>query len=44
MIAIRKDHEAPGGEFIEHDGWAEIFPGAWLTGPCRASIQSKTGA
>jgi 7,8-dihydropterin-6-yl-methyl-4-(beta-D-ribofuranosyl)aminobenzene 5'-phosphate synthase len=33
MIAIRKDYEATGGKFIEHDGWAEVFPGAWLTGP-----------
>jgi 7,8-dihydropterin-6-yl-methyl-4-(beta-D-ribofuranosyl)aminobenzene 5'-phosphate synthase len=33
MIAIRKDYEATGGKFIEHDGWAEIFPGAWITGP-----------
>ena len=33
MIAIRKDFEASGGKIIEHDGWAEIFPGAWLTGP-----------
>lgn len=33
MIAIRKDYEATGGRFIEHDNWAEIFPGAYLTGP-----------
>ena len=33
MIAIRKDYEATGGKFIEHDSWAEIFPGAWITGP-----------
>jgi len=33
MIAIRKDYEATGGKFAEHDGWAEIFPGAWITGP-----------
>jgi 7,8-dihydropterin-6-yl-methyl-4-(beta-D-ribofuranosyl)aminobenzene 5'-phosphate synthase len=33
MIAIRKDYEATGGKIVEHDGWAEIFPGAWLTGP-----------
>lgn len=33
MIAIRKDYEALGGKFIEHSEWAEIFPGAWLTGP-----------
>lgn len=33
MIAIRKDYEATGGKFVEHDSWAEIFPGAYLTGP-----------
>jgi len=33
MIAIRKDYEATGGKFVEHADWAEIFPGAWLTGP-----------
>jgi 7,8-dihydropterin-6-yl-methyl-4-(beta-D-ribofuranosyl)aminobenzene 5'-phosphate synthase len=33
MIAIRKDYEASGGKIIEHSDGAEIFPGAWLTGP-----------
>jgi 7,8-dihydropterin-6-yl-methyl-4-(beta-D-ribofuranosyl)aminobenzene 5'-phosphate synthase len=33
MIAIRKEYEATGGKFIEHPDGAEIFPGAWLTGP-----------
>jgi 7,8-dihydropterin-6-yl-methyl-4-(beta-D-ribofuranosyl)aminobenzene 5'-phosphate synthase len=33
MIAIRKDYEATGGIFVEHEQAAEIFPGAWLTGP-----------
>jgi 7,8-dihydropterin-6-yl-methyl-4-(beta-D-ribofuranosyl)aminobenzene 5'-phosphate synthase len=33
MIALEKEYEATGGKFIEHDGAAEIFPGAWLTGP-----------
>jgi len=33
MIAIKKDYEATGGTFIEHEQAAEIFPGAWLTGP-----------
>jgi 7,8-dihydropterin-6-yl-methyl-4-(beta-D-ribofuranosyl)aminobenzene 5'-phosphate synthase len=33
MIALKKEYEATGGKFIEHDGPAEIFPGAWLTGP-----------
>lgn len=33
MIAIRKEYEASGGKIVEHDAGAEIFPGAWLTGP-----------
>ncbi len=33
MIAIRKEYEATGGQIIEHDRGAEIFSGAWLTGP-----------
>ncbi len=33
MIAIKKEYEATGGKFIEHDAVSEIFPGAWLTGP-----------
>jgi 7,8-dihydropterin-6-yl-methyl-4-(beta-D-ribofuranosyl)aminobenzene 5'-phosphate synthase len=33
MIATKKAYEAIGGKFIEHAEAAEIFPGAWLTGP-----------
>jgi 7,8-dihydropterin-6-yl-methyl-4-(beta-D-ribofuranosyl)aminobenzene 5'-phosphate synthase len=33
MIAIRKEYEASGGKIVEHEAGAEIFPGAWLTGP-----------
>jgi 7,8-dihydropterin-6-yl-methyl-4-(beta-D-ribofuranosyl)aminobenzene 5'-phosphate synthase len=33
MIAIKKEYEATGGVFVEHEQAAEIFPGAWLTGP-----------
>lgn len=33
MVALRKEYEATGGKFIEHDTGAEIFPGIWLTGP-----------
>jgi 7,8-dihydropterin-6-yl-methyl-4-(beta-D-ribofuranosyl)aminobenzene 5'-phosphate synthase len=32
-IALKKEYEATGGKFIEHEEAAEIFPGAWLTGP-----------
>jgi len=33
MIAIRREYEAAGGRFVEHSSGADIFPGAWLTGP-----------
>src|ERR1700733_12515047 len=33
MIAVKKEYEAAGGKFIEHDKVDEIFPGVWLTGP-----------
>jgi 7,8-dihydropterin-6-yl-methyl-4-(beta-D-ribofuranosyl)aminobenzene 5'-phosphate synthase len=33
MIAMKKDYEATGGTFIEHDKPEEILPGVWLTGP-----------
>ena len=33
MIALKGQYEATGGKFVEHDKPAEIFPGAWLTGP-----------
>jgi 7,8-dihydropterin-6-yl-methyl-4-(beta-D-ribofuranosyl)aminobenzene 5'-phosphate synthase len=33
MIAIAKQYRETGGEFIEHDGASEIYPGLWLSGP-----------
>ena len=33
MLAIRRDYQAMGGKFVEHDQPAELFPGAWLSGP-----------
>lgn len=33
MIAMKKEYEATGGKFIEHDKPEEILPGVWLTGP-----------
>ena len=33
MVAVKKEYEATGGRFVEHDGPSEIFPGAWLSGP-----------
>jgi 7,8-dihydropterin-6-yl-methyl-4-(beta-D-ribofuranosyl)aminobenzene 5'-phosphate synthase len=43
MIAIRKAYEATGGRFVEHSDGADIFPGAWLTGPVRGSTRSVIG-
>ena len=33
MVSIRRQFEASGGSFIQHEQAAEIFPGGWLTGP-----------
>ncbi|HSD28196.1 MAG TPA: MBL fold metallo-hydrolase, partial [Vicinamibacteria bacterium] len=33
MIALRRDYEAAGGAFVEHDSPIQIAPGLWLTGP-----------
>jgi 7,8-dihydropterin-6-yl-methyl-4-(beta-D-ribofuranosyl)aminobenzene 5'-phosphate synthase len=33
MLAIKKEYEAMGGHFVEHEQSTELFPGAWLTGP-----------
>ena len=33
MLALRRDYEAAGGTFVEHDGPIQITPGLWLTGP-----------
>jgi 7,8-dihydropterin-6-yl-methyl-4-(beta-D-ribofuranosyl)aminobenzene 5'-phosphate synthase len=33
MIATKKEYEATGGVFIEHDKPEEILPDVWLTGP-----------
>jgi len=33
MIAMKKEYEATGGVFVEHDKPEELFPGIWLTGP-----------
>ena len=33
LLAIRKEYEASGGKFIERSEGAELFPGAWLSGP-----------
>jgi len=33
MLEIRRQYEATGGKFAEHDAPVELFPGAWLSGP-----------
>jgi 7,8-dihydropterin-6-yl-methyl-4-(beta-D-ribofuranosyl)aminobenzene 5'-phosphate synthase len=33
MIGLKKEYEATGGKFIEHDEASEILPGWWLSGP-----------
>jgi 7,8-dihydropterin-6-yl-methyl-4-(beta-D-ribofuranosyl)aminobenzene 5'-phosphate synthase len=33
ILGFRKDYEADGGKFVEHESPVELFPGVWLTGP-----------
>jgi 7,8-dihydropterin-6-yl-methyl-4-(beta-D-ribofuranosyl)aminobenzene 5'-phosphate synthase len=33
MIATHNQYQDMGGQIVEHDTWAELFPGLWLTGP-----------
>ncbi len=33
MLARRKEYEATGGTFVEHDAPVALRPGVWLTGP-----------
>lgn len=33
LVSLKKEYEATGGKFIEHDQASELFPGWWLTGP-----------
>jgi 7,8-dihydropterin-6-yl-methyl-4-(beta-D-ribofuranosyl)aminobenzene 5'-phosphate synthase len=41
MIAMKKEYEATGGKFIEHDKPDEIQPGVWLTGPVPRTYPEK---
>src|SRR5580700_11463067 len=41
MIAMKKEYEATGGKFIEHDQPEEILPGVWLTGPVPRTYPEK---
>jgi 7,8-dihydropterin-6-yl-methyl-4-(beta-D-ribofuranosyl)aminobenzene 5'-phosphate synthase len=41
MIAMKKDYEATGGRFIEHDKPEEIMPAVWLTGPVPRTYPEK---
>ncbi|MBM3740168.1 MAG: MBL fold metallo-hydrolase, partial [Acidobacteria bacterium] len=33
MAKVRAEYEATGAKFVEHDSFAEVAPGVWLTGP-----------
>ncbi len=33
MLGLRKDFEATGGVFVEHEEPRQLLPGVWLTGP-----------
>jgi len=33
MPAIRSEYQELGGQFVEHDGPVQLWPGVWLTGP-----------
>jgi 7,8-dihydropterin-6-yl-methyl-4-(beta-D-ribofuranosyl)aminobenzene 5'-phosphate synthase len=41
MIAMKKEYEATGGKFIEHDKPDEMLPGVWLTGPVPRTYPEK---
>jgi 7,8-dihydropterin-6-yl-methyl-4-(beta-D-ribofuranosyl)aminobenzene 5'-phosphate synthase len=41
MLELRKEYEATGGKFVEHDTFVELFPGAWLTGPVPRPFPEK---
>lgn len=40
-LKLRKDFEATGGKFVEHDKPAELFPGIWITGPVPRKYPEK---
>jgi 7,8-dihydropterin-6-yl-methyl-4-(beta-D-ribofuranosyl)aminobenzene 5'-phosphate synthase len=41
MLAMKKDYESTGGQFIVHDKPDEILPGVWLTGPVPRTYPEK---
>jgi 7,8-dihydropterin-6-yl-methyl-4-(beta-D-ribofuranosyl)aminobenzene 5'-phosphate synthase len=41
MIAAKPKYEAAGGKFVEHDGWFEVAPGVWLTGPVARTFPER---
>ena len=41
MVAMKKDYESTGGQFIVHDKPEEILPGVWLTGPVPRTYPEK---
>ena len=40
-LKLRKEFEATGGKFIEHDKPAELCPGIWITGPVPRKYPEK---
>lgn len=41
MVALKKKYEATGGTFIERDEGADLFSGAWVTGPVRRKYPER---
>src|SRR5580700_3000615 len=41
MVAIKKKYEATGGTFIEREEGADLFSGAWVTGPVRRKYPER---
>jgi 7,8-dihydropterin-6-yl-methyl-4-(beta-D-ribofuranosyl)aminobenzene 5'-phosphate synthase len=41
MVAMKKNYEATGGQFVVHDKPEEILPGVWLTGPVPRTYPEK---
>ena len=41
MVALKKEYDATGGRFIEREEGADLFPGAWVTGPVRRKYPER---
>ncbi|HWR13742.1 MAG TPA: MBL fold metallo-hydrolase [Terriglobales bacterium] len=40
-LLLRDEFEKGGGRFVEHDGFTELAPGVWLTGPIPRQYPEK---